>query len=52
MLTIFAGLLSAHLWTERAVFAQKLVFPYQKKWYRRIICRLVENLHVSNESIR
>lgn len=30
MLTIFAGLLSAHLWTERAVFAQKLVFPYKK----------------------
>lgn len=30
MLTIFAGLLSAHLGTERAVFAKKLVFPYKK----------------------
>lgn len=30
MLTTFAGLPSAHLWTKRAVFAKKLVFPNQK----------------------
>lgn len=30
MLTTFAGLPSAHLWTKHAVFANELVFPNKK----------------------